>query len=164
MTEGGRFEEEPPRELVPQDYAIFLIELRALLNRIADQPDILSPVRREELLASISEMRSDRLGDGDGLDSVISDMQYGGSLLDQRSMIQARLNGANGQMKLGGWRRARDRFYDWMSRKNARRALRWANPILDSMSTIVPFLKPVQEVIQVTGNLIADAAHEAGED
>jgi hypothetical protein len=149
----GEFEEEVA-PIGPPDYASFLIQLRQLLSWVANHPSILSPVRQQELRLSLAELE-------EIFDEGVSAARSGQGFINHARLEDERLTGANGRLKLDGWRRARDRFYDWMSRRNARRALRWGNPLLDSLSSIMPLLKPVQEIVQVTENLLQDASAAA---
>jgi hypothetical protein len=134
-------------EAQPSDYQVFLDEVQDLLRRISEHGDLLSPVRREELAEALSEL-------SDHFTRAKAELD----LPTARADLEARgLDRAGGRLKLKGWRRARQRFFDWMSRKNVKRALRWASPILDSLSAFVPPVKAVQELVLGAENLVSDA-------
>jgi hypothetical protein len=144
---------EPVHLIGPSDYAAFLRQLRQLLRWIIEQPGIMSPVRQAELKAALDEL-DDNFRDG------INAAEKPNGAINTANLQRERLDDANGRAKLGLWGRARERFKDYMSRWNARHALRCSNPLLDSLSTLVPMLKPVQEFVQLTENVLdaTDAA------
>lgn len=129
----------------PNDFVIFLRQLRELLEYISNQPNLLSSVRGHELRQVVQE-------------AVTSFSQSEKMLPNSEAQLrEAGLMDAGGRTKLRGWWRAKELFYDWMSRKNARRALRWSGGILDSLSAICPPVKAVHEIVMAADNLIADA-------
>ncbi|HSK58211.1 MAG TPA: hypothetical protein VK935_04080 [Actinomycetospora sp.] len=136
----------------PVDYAIFIRQLRQVLGYIASEPQgLLSTARREEFRRVLDETL------GTAGSSVALALEQTMHQMAPDQLSEHGLIGEPGKVKLGGWRRAKERFLDWMNRPNARRALRWAGGILDSASSFVPPIKAVHELTMAADNLLADA-------
>jgi hypothetical protein len=80
------------------------------------------------------------------------------------SLENAQLTGEPRRRKIGGFRRALDRFRNWPTRKSLSRVFRWANMLLESLAEVVPGAATLKELKQYAENLNADAMEDAAAD
>jgi hypothetical protein len=148
-----------------RDLQTFIDELQRLLQDVASEtrhPHLLSPDRREDLRTALGAL-SNFFGDvRHALDDPIVDTQP--TTPGKYSLENAQLTGEPRRRKIGGFRRALDRFRNWPTRKSLSRVFRWANMLLESLAEVVPGAATLKELKQYAENLNADAMEDAAAD
>jgi hypothetical protein len=80
--------------------------------------------------------------------------------LDDR-LERAGLTGEQLQLKLSGWRRALNRFFDRPGRGLLRRALRWGNVVLGSLAGAIGAAETIKEFKEAVEAGLEDEAEES---
>ena len=83
-----------------------------------------------------------------------------GERLDDR-LERAGLTGEQLELKLGGWRRAVDRFFNRPGRGLLRRALRWGNVVLGSLAGAIGAAEAIKEFKETVEAGLEDEAEES---
>ena len=151
-----------------RDLRAFIHEFQVLLDQVTDgttYPDLLPPDRRIELRQAFDDLAREEPGRPSVFDRVREAIRPGIETSAvppaTMSLADADLLEASRERKIGGWRRAVQRFRSLLTRKALGRPLRWANMILGSLAAVIPPAEALKELKEYAENVIADAEEDS---
>jgi hypothetical protein len=137
----------------------FIGDFRAFMRDVTAANSLLSEAWLEGPRAAFQEL----LSNPDTFEQVQATLRGDNDLDADLERLDADLErlgltGSNLEIKLAGWRRARARLRDSLTRRALRSAFRWANTLLGSLAGAIGAAEALKELKEITENTYEDAA------